>query len=1200
MNWTADQRKAIEQRSGDVIVTASAGTGKTAVLAGRFVDLVCDAESPVDACDILVVTFTEMAAEEMRSRIAGNLKKAYNETRNPRLKRQAMMLGASDISTIHSFCKKLITRYFFQLDIDPTFKVISPDEQMLIKQDILSKTIDYGWQLGEGAAMRSLLRQRNIFSTNGFLNNILKINDFLDGVVNRDDWYNKSMAMFEAIGVVDTACGKRQKGAVERRLRGALSKMEFGRGVFGGLSDVKPWVKLDGWYCEVEELYSLFKSDYGGFIEAIFRYEKPRLVMPRDIGQPQKDLIKDVIKSAFEDIGRIRELAVVNPSYMDKVGSSANLQGKVLIELVKKFNSLYAEQKRRSNCLDFGDLEHYALRLLAEFGDDGGVEPSQTALQIRDNYKYVFVDEYQDVNPVQRTIIDLVSKGDNIFVVGDVKQSIYAFRGADPGIFVEKIQSAERGDGERAGLKVDLQHNFRSRERILDFVNSVFRRTMTASFADIDYDERASLKSGKAEVSDGEAVEFHILDKQVGSLGREDEITVTRRQLEAAFVGQRIGQLMASSFEVDDAESGGRRGLRYSDIVILMRSPNSRAADYVQVLESLGIPVSFSGDTSYADATEISDMLCLLKVLDNPQRDIEFAAVLRSPCFVFSDSELLKIRHFSEGEDYDFYTAAIHYGAKGADGKLAEKVEIALSRLESWRRIARRGQIADVIWDIYTKTGLCAFVRGLPAGEQRKDNLLRLHDRAIEFEGFAGSAKAASLTRFVQFIERLMESGADLSLGESALEAGERVRIMSVHKSKGLEFEVVFLAEVGGQFNKTSVNVDCLYDNETTVGLRVVDEGGKVKSPSIAHQMIAEEKLRGQLAEEMRILYVALTRAKSRLIISGQMSKDKCVELVTKGFYFNDRVFPDWCLSQCNSMLQWLVLGLSNYRELGMAVGAGLEGGNGKAYFECLFWEQGDLRALEDIVCNMKRGISNEPEGEKGAVRFDEKVIEKIAANIMSPYKYAGSVTMVAKDSVSNITSSAEAGGEFSGEIFNIGGGGKQGSAEVGTATHLVISQMPLDGARDNGVVCGVVEKLVADGQISKDIAEQVDTNAIAEFFKSECGVLVDGAGVRVLRELPFTFAFGVEEYRKMTGKTSGGKVGDEDNVIVQGIVDMVIENEESVVIIDFKTGLSEGNSEKYGRQLDLYAMAVSTVLNKRVSAKYLYFLSGGKAVKIG
>jgi ATP-dependent helicase/nuclease subunit A len=715
--------------------------------------------------------------------------------------------------------------------------------------------------------------------------------------------------------------------------------------------------------------------------QRIRAFQKPRFTKPKDLPKELGELVHEAEKSAFEPFGKLPSLSVLNPDYLDRIGPAVSIQSCALIDLVQKFDQLYGQAKRALNCLDFADLEHYALKLVADRTPDGALAPSATALALRAKYKYIFVDEYQDINPVQQAILDALSSGDNLFVVGDVKQSIYAWRGAEPQIFLDRLKPASPGHAKTGkGLRVDLNANWRSAPAILNFINRLFARIMTVPFAKIDYDESAELKPAPADESgaagdsgDKPLVEICMLDEKnrddVADAEQQDADeaeqvpdVVTSRRRQAAMIARRIKQMVGAEtgraeFQIFDKEEKRPRDVDYRDIVVLMRSPAKRANDYVEVLRLAGVPVSCEATAGYFEATEISDMLCLLKILDNPQRDIELAAVLRSPFFNVADTELAKIKlHGKKNSNHgSFYNSVLEYSESGGDAGLAARIAEILIQIEHWRTAARRGSIADMIWRIYRSTNYLSFVSALPSGQARRANLLKLHDRAIQFEGFVASFGIPSLRRFVEFVEKLQERGQDWSPAEPTACAGNAVRILSVHKSKGLEFPVVFLAELESRFNKKDIYADCLADAEDTLGLQIIDRKSNSKLHSLAHEVIAQTRLATMLAEEMRILYVATTRARERLILTASQKRKACTEIVTNGFYFGEGPLPAWLLGACQSPLDWILYAFSDRKALHEAFQTGLAGECcDDNLFRFIFHDQAELRDLSQFVINLK------------------------------------------------------------------------------------------------------------------------------------------------------------------------------------------------------------------------------------------------------
>jgi ATP-dependent helicase/nuclease subunit A len=824
----------------------------------------------------------------------------------------------------------------------------------------------------------------------------------------------------------------------------------------------------------------------------------------------------------------------------------------------------------------------------------------------------------------------MLSSGGNVFVVGDIKQSIYAWRGAEPEIFLERLKPTSSALG---GLRVDLNANFRSAKGILDFVNKVFGRIMTASFARIDYDESAKLRPASGNESGDEkgVVEFHILDEE----GKSDDLqneettentqgngdTFSSRQRQAVLISQRIKQMVGAEtgepeFQIYDKQRREKRGVEYRDIVVLMRSLAKKANDYVEIFRLAGVPVNCQATAGYFEATEITDILCLLKVLDNPQRDIELAAVLRSPFFKVSDTELAKIKIHSgtDKQNKNFYGRVVEYSACGADVKLAEKLRKVLEQIEQWRRIARDGSLADLIWHIYRQTGFLSFVSALPSGEARRANLLKLHERAIQFEGFASSAGRPSLGRFIEFVSELQEAGQDWSPAEPDSSVENAVRIISVHKSKGLEFPVVFLAELDSQFNKRDIQEDFLADAGDTLGLQIIDRKSNTKLSSLAHQVIAEKKLATALAEEMRILYVAMTRARERLILSASEKKKSCQDILSDGFFFGDEPVSDWQLRRCHSPLQWILYGLSDQKNLHEVFETGLAAKGNDDLFSAKVYGQkeldglcGYIRKLKDRKCYQPRAVKRSSQVKSR----EAKLLSRVKKSLAWRYRFGDVPLLPAKQSVTQLTHREDEYIKFdysrvlerrpkaisSAELAEVIDG-----RMIGTAAHLIISQLDLGEPVTKEVIEKTKEKFLADGAITEAVAEHINTDSIITFFGSELGRVALDVKNTVYREWPFTFALPASFVARTTSHGARG-TGDE-TIVVQGIIDMLIQTPQGLVVIDFKTDdvtakETSERAELYREQLALYGRAAETILKVKTSGKWLYFLKPGCEVEV-
>jgi ATP-dependent helicase/nuclease subunit A len=1243
MQWTEQQKRAIDARGSDVLVTASAGTGKTAVLSGRCVSIVSDRAICPDVRNVLVLTFTEAAAEQMRSRIAERLREAFLEKRDDHLRRQVILLQAADISTIHSFCKRLITEHFYRLDLDPTFRVIDGDEQRLLKSEVLEKNIDRAWQQDDiRAALKELLYRRDLWTSDGFLRKIIEISDFLDGVISREDWYERAARLAQASHSLTSGLGNKQKHIVAGRLQSILSQLHHVRTLYESEGGDSGWDdKLRKSHVEpVEQCAERLKAgDWDKCAEAIRNYSKPTTYKPKSIEEPVANLIRNVAKGAVDSFTELSHLAIINPDYLERLGDSVELQTMVLIELVRQYDELYRQAKRAVNCLDFADLEHYALRLLTDKDvPEDEPTPSQTALALRQRYRHIFVDEYQDINAVQQRIIQMLAPGGSVLGVGDSKQSIYAFRGAQPDIFLDRVKLASLDSGSlSSGLRVDLNVNFRSAKGILDFVNAIFSRIMTASFSKIDYDESAMLNPGLAEESQarasnekGSIVEFHILDEEKAEAEDTQEDTqngtslVTARRRQAAMIARRIKTMVGADagkaeFQIVDKQQGCRRDVDYRDIVVLMRSLAKKANDYVEIFRLAGVPVSCQATAGYFEATEISDMLCLLKVLDNPQRDIELAAVLRSPFFKISDTELarIKIHKQSVPPPMSYFDRALRYSRSGS-GELAGKLTTILERIECWRTRARRGNIADLIWHIYRETGLLSFVSALPNGQARRANLLKLHDRAIQFEGFASSAGLPSLRRFVDFIEKLQATGQDWAPAEPQGSVGNAVRILSVHKSKGLEFPVVFLAELDSAFNLKDVQADCLSDAEDTLGLQVIDRPSNSKINSLAHEVIAEHKRATALAEELRILYVASTRAKDRLVLTASGKRGTCRQMIQKAFFLGAGPVPDWQLSACRSPLEWILYALSNQKALHDVFETGLADRvmNGDL-FEIRLHTESDLKHLSEFVIGLKSGKSTRPSNGLASSpprRKQSNLLKRVKKSLSWRYRFSEASCLPAKSSVTQLTHIHDEYIQFdysralerrprAAMAVEPDIGTPVEARLIGTAAHLVISELDLTRPVTGDEIERTRDRLVADKRITAIVAEQINTESILAFFESELGRLALDPSNSVWREWPFTFALPASEWEGLSPARET-RCEIRDTIIVQGMIDLLIKTVRGLVIVDFKTDRitteqATERAELYRRQLALYSKAASAILRYETIARWLYFLAPCCSVEV-
>ena len=688
--------------------------------------------------------------------------------------------------------------------------------------------------------------------------------------------------------------------------------------------------------------------------------------------------------------------------------------------------------------------------------------------------------------------------------------------------------------------------------------------------------------------------------------------STTAAQRQAALIVGRIKEILGSDtdrpqFQVYDKGTDSYRNPEYRDIVILMRSPANVAGQFIEILRLAGIPVSSQSSAGYFTATEIADIIALLKVLDNPHRDIEIAAILRSPLFNITETQLAKIRLHSGSKSrrstIAFYNCLLEYSRTGPDELLRDRISEILVTLDNWRTDARRSSLADLIWKIYRQTNYLSFVTALASGSQRRANLLKLHDRAIQFETFATNSRSTSLTRFVEFIEKLLDQDQDWAPATPENESENAVRIMSVHMSKGLEFPIVFLAGLQKLFNIKDRTGDCLIDSHNALGLRVIEPQSKSKLNSIAHQVIAEKKHETMLAEEMRILYVAITRARERLILIGSKKSDACAKIVQSASLVESSPLPDFLLRSARSHFDWLLYALAGTTQLCDLFGIETSGSTSD---ENLFTAAiKDQTALNEKVRQLyEKQSAAQPDSPED--QPNENILSQLKLSLNWQYLHKAVTTQPAKSSVSKLTHSSDefATQDFSNALSRVP---KVLTAEpakvkapaqriIGTATHLIIEKLDITQTPTLDSLKQTARQLAANSYIPQDVLSHINYQSILNFFESDLGKIALDPQNEVLREWPFTYAFDAV----ILDPAAKG-----ENVIVQGIIDMLIRTPAGLVIVDFKTDnvttaeQISARAEIYRPQLTHYATAASAILHQPLCGRHLYFLKPSVAISV-
>ena len=908
----------------------------------RVIFLLTHPREPIDIDRLLVVTFTDAAAAEMRDRIAKALEQELEKTpESDRLARQLALVNKADISTIHSFCHRIIRQYFYRLDIDPTFRGMDDVENQLLQLEVIDSLFEsyyddsdfgeefmdlvdrYGGRRGDESVKNLVLRVHNLSRSrpdpDRWLSGLISMFSISDDAHINDlvwtglalKWMAREVSiayrsLSQALEIAGAPCGpERYVEVLEEE--------------FHACSRVLEACEDGNW----EDLESLLNA---------FEFQTLPRVKSGTCDDTLKNRAQDLRNGAKKTLRTLKGECFSRPSHylVDDIRNIAPCM-KTFITAVKGFDQAYAAVKRERNLVDFGDMEHLCLRVLREWDESGGRwVKSDVAKELSNRYCEVLVDEYQDINPVQNEILRLISSERNNFMVGDVKQSIYRFRLAEPRLFMEKHKTFPKGDTESVNRRIDLSKNFRSRRTIVDSVNFIFRQVFSQGVSEIDYDADAELVHGAnypshdTELFSGDCddppTEVYLIGRDLVEDMESDVVEgiedLESLEVEARLIARRISEMVRGTserpgpeFQVWDKESKAYRPVSYRDIVVLMRTTRGRANLLLEAFRQADVPAYAELGTGYFEATEVEVMLSLLKIIDNPRQDIPLASVLCSPIGGFSYDELAQIRLCSR--DGGFYEALEVVSSHCESAELACKADRFLERLESWRTVARRVPLSAMVWQLYRDTKYLDYVGGMPGGVQRQANLRAFHERARQFDRFSRQG----LVRFLRFIDKLREAEGDLGTARALGEAEDVVRIMSVHKSKGLEFPVVFIPDMGKQFNLTDLRDDILLHSEVGLGPMFCDPVKRIKYPTLAYHATKEVKLRETFSEEMRILYVAMTRARERLVMVGsaqdlgRQASRWCNSVSETGWGL-----PEEVLYAAGSYLDWVATALARHR----------------------------------------------------------------------------------------------------------------------------------------------------------------------------------------------------------------------------------------------------------------------------------------------
>lgn len=1297
-SWTPEQLEAINQKGCNLLVAAAAGAGKTAVLVERIIRRITDPRNPVDIDRLLVVTFTNAAATEMRERIGEALwKEIERQPDDKHIKRQLTLLGKASITTVHSFCLEVIRRNFQSCNIDPDFRIADAAEASLMKLEALNEVFEEQYEDGgkTGAFYELLESYGGGNDDGGLMNLVLALYNFVQSSPSPGEWLEEMAERFNSRvededfaltpwgGILTNVARMKAEGLVSR-LEGAMVLASDDP----GLEKYLPVLEEDS--NRLDGLLQCFHGDDTPIWDDIFRYLSSYTFsrMP-NAGKNADKALKESIKSRRDEIKAtikgIKEGIFTNSS-ADILSDLRKLYPLMLTltGLVSALEVTYSRKKSGKSVIDFNDMEHICLGILSRKDEEGIIKPSPVALKYRDKFEEILVDEYQDSNLVQETIVRIISRDEsarpNIFMVGDVKQSIYRFRQARPDLFMEKYDRYAITSGGK-DRKILLFKNFRSRKEVLHGVNYVFRQIMSRDAGELEYTEGESLRPGaifpegdREKGSIGGAVEVTIIQTEEDELrsagtesggdfndsstfaaedadidrsvdpddpsdSREDEAELlSSMQCEARVVGGRILAMLGRDGEggqlVLDRGTGEYRPVEFKDIVILLRTTSKWSEVFTEELGMLGVPTYADSGSGFFKSPEVDVVLSLLQIIDNPLQDIPLLSVLRSPIVGMTTDELAEIRLTDRKSCY--YDAMVAFAGredyKGGDG--SSKAVKFLKDLSRWRKTAVYTSTDNLLWQLYTETGYLSIVGAMQMGEQRQANLRILYDRAQKFE--ATSYKG--LFNFINFIQRLKSSSGDMGAAKLLGENENVVRIMSIHKSKGLEFPVVILSGCGKKFNFQDMNSSILFHQEMGLGPDVVDAKGRFTYPSVAKLAIKEKLRLETLSEEMRILYVGMTRAKEKLIITGTVKSVSSAvgKWTTSAAAKGNRLTANDMLKG-RRYLDWLGPALIRHRD-GEALrkfsmdefepesGEGVQILEDDSLWDIRIVERGDVADSGQHVEGGPTGIAEwfeasgamqvsikhgeDEAGKEIASKAGNTVADRdkaaefndIRSRLEWKYPYVGADRIPAKLSVTELKRLFDKGADD--DITRIPAyktsmvkkpaflEGKKGlnAAEVGTVMHFVMQHIDLRKSDFKEQI----EKMIGEELLTRQQGETVDVERISRFCLSDIGQRMIRAET-LNREVPFNLEIPVEEvYKDMSG----------EKLLLQGVIDCWFEEEDGVVLLDYKTDqLPEGGTdilkERYRIQLEYYARALSKLTGKVVKEKLIYLFCNGETIKL-
>ena len=1181
MNYTKEQEQAIFLRGKNIMVSAGAGAGKTRVLVSRMAELIMDKEHPIEADRFLVMTFTNAAAAEMKERIGTELEERLEkDSDNLYLRKQIRKIRQADISTIHSFCNHLIRTHYNELAIDPSFRIGEEGELFLLRQQAVEQVLEEAYASGRESFLQFVEAYAPGKNDTVLEEMIEDLYHFSRSFPNADGWFEKTGKEATILAGKD---GWDTSTAVTLLLSKAQKEsLQIQEELYQLLESVTEDApeKYTGLLQEIKEyINSLTQAkDYNSYYKVLS--QKSISSFPRAAKKEKEwglyEEVKEFHQKVREQINSQKENVFTAPA--EELQREAAVIYPLLEEymaLTKRFAEIYFLCKKEKNVYDFDDLEHFALELLVEsYDEQGAAQPSETAKELSKKYKMIFVDEYQDTNLVQETILEMLlnKKHNSLFTVGDVKQSIYRFRQARPDLFLRrKDQYISQAD---AGVSIELRDNFRSAPGVLTFTNYIFSQLMEKEFGGVDYNEKTALRPGDGGpmMQDEETSEILFFQKDSASALKEVPEDILA---ESAVICKRIKELI-------------EEGYHYGDMVILLRSGAGRMEPMAEFLEQEGIPVSCDNKTGYFQTREITVMLNYLSIVDNIYQDIPMASVMLSSIGKFTEEELVKLRVLIEEPvrgKYTLYDFMRLYMQEGTEEELKKKIRDFLMNLLYFRQQKKEQPLSTLLWDIYERTGFYYDVQLMPDGEKRKENLLMLLKKAEDYE----KTVFKGLFYFNRYMKQLKSYEIEMGEAGTSMEEEDVVKIMTIHKSKGLEFPVVFVSGLSKKFNRMDLNKAVLCHPELGIGMECVNTTLRFHHPSLMKKAIQEKAWKDTLEEEMRILYVAMTRAKRKLILTGVIKSEE-LEAGMRASIQTQK----W---RAGSMMDWILPVMAEQFQ-----------NTDKIWLKARLFSWSDIEELFDAREREKAAFSYRHFIEEYVEGQDSSLIKKAFSHVypnMEATKWKRKYSVSELKSLSQITLPNEESIVYEPDEeeriipqFLKEEREEVGGAAKGTIVHKIMEMLPFAKIQTKKQLFDWIDDLEQSYPESKQISAKWLYRGIEAFLFSEQGEKIrkmDEAG-KVKKELPFTVGLPVSLINQDTEA--------EDTVVVQGVIDACADMGNHLCLIDYKTDqIKEGEEQqlldRYGNQMLYYKAALEQILEKRVSEIYLYSFSLKKFISV-